>query len=397
MNTSDYAFICNSIAGISGIMVRHYYDNALQLCVDPADFNIDPILPFYEDILLIQKPVSYYMVNDELYFGMIRNEKHAIVIGPFFAFTPSRQTIFNWANLLELQQKERENFSQKITSCPLFPLNRGLQTIGIIHFYINHKKESLDKLISYKISNKLEQYEDNNISSNPSVHEYDSVHSTASFEQFMIDCVKQGDVERLRKFVTEVPYGNVGIVGPTPIRQLKNLFIGTTTLVSRVAVEGGLSIEKSYSLADKYIQKVEQLTETDRILNLYYNMIIYFATLVSELTLHGHNSRFLAQITNYIHENITASIRVEDLAREFNMSRTHLSARFKQETNLTISDFIINEKIKEAKHLIDFSDKTIMEISHHLSYSSQSHFSNLFRQKVGITPSQYRNQIKKTL
>ena len=52
-------------------------------------------------------------------------------------------------------------------------------------------------------------------------------------------------------------------------------------------------------------------------------------------------------------------------------------------------------KLEEAKSLLTYSDKSLIEISNYLCFSSQSYFQNVFKKKYGMTPKQYRDQAHK--
>ncbi len=77
------------------------------------------------------------------------------------------------------------------------------------------------------------------------------------------------------------------------------------------------------------------------------------------------------------------------------MSRSRLSTRFKDETGKNLSDFIAEKRIEEAKRLLEFTDKPIVAISAYLGFSSQSHFSKVFRKLSKMTPASYRENILK--
>ncbi|MDD7714542.1 MAG: helix-turn-helix domain-containing protein [Bacilli bacterium] len=55
-----------------------------------------------------------------------------------------------------------------------------------------------------------------------------------------------------------------------------------------------------------------------------------------------------------------------------------LSHLFAKEKRITISDYIMKEKIEKTKRLIRYSDKPVTAIAAYLRFSSQSHFSNTF-------------------
>ena len=74
------------------------------------------------------------------------------------------------------------------------------------------------------------------------------------------------------------------------------------------------------------------------------------------------------------------------------LSRTRLSVKFKEETGMTLTDFILKEKTEEAKRLLRYTDKTLPAISAYLGFSSQSHFSRVFRKYAECSPSEYRKK-----
>jgi len=57
-----------------------------------------------------------------------------------------------------------------------------------------------------------------------------------------------------------------------------------------------------------------------------------------------------------------------------------------------VSEYIRDQKMEIAKNLLQFSNYSMIEIANRLSFSSQSHFIQLFREKVGVTPKKYRDE-----
>ena len=67
------------------------------------------------------------------------------------------------------------------------------------------------------------------------------------------------------------------------------------------------------------------------------------------------------------------------------VSASYLSRLFKKETGVSVSAYIRNRKIEMAKNLLRFSNDSMIEIANRLSFSSQSHFIQQFREVVGMT------------
>lgn len=74
-----------------------------------------------------------------------------------------------------------------------------------------------------------------------------------------------------------------------------------------------------------------------------------------------------------------------------NLSANYFGDLIKKETGITAKDYIHNKMIEVAKKHVFETDKTINEIAFELGFKYPQHFSRVFKQKLGITPNEYRN------
>ena len=86
----------------------------------------------------------------------------------------------------------------------------------------------------------------------------------------------------------------------------------------------------------------------------------------------------------HVKSHLKEKIRLGDIAQRCNMRISHLSALFKHEYGINFSTFVMNEKIEEAKKLIQYSDYPISAIASELGFTDQSHFSRCFK-KTPVT------------
>jgi AraC-like DNA-binding protein len=83
---------------------------------------------------------------------------------------------------------------------------------------------------------------------------------------------------------------------------------------------------------------------------------------------------------------------VRELADELHVSMEYLSTIFKKTEQITITEYILREKVKLAKNLLIYSEYSAENIALYLGFSSQSHFGKVFKKYTGITPSIYRRR-----
>ncbi len=82
---------------------------------------------------------------------------------------------------------------------------------------------------------------------------------------------------------------------------------------------------------------------------------------------------------------------VSYFAQQLNLSANYFGDLIKKETGQSAKDYLQNKTIETAKKKMVETDKNINEISIELGFKYPQHFTRLFKQKVGITPNEYRN------
>lgn len=81
-------------------------------------------------------------------------------------------------------------------------------------------------------------------------------------------------------------------------------------------------------------------------------------------------------------------------ADKLNMSVRNLNLICKNNFDKSVSEIIETRKLIEAKQLLLNSDKTISEIGFELGYQEKSYFSRVFKQKMGVTPSEFKSKMQ---
>lgn len=109
----------------------------------------------------------------------------------------------------------------------------------------------------------------------------------------------------------------------------------------------------------------------------------------------GKNADSLNEISavmDYIQKNFGFPLKVSDLAEQFNLSLYTLEQKMVWLLNMTPAQFIQKTRLHEATRLLASTDRPLSDISATCGYADQSAFTRMFRQTVGITPSQYRKR-----
>ena len=220
-------------------------------------------------------------------------------------------------------------------------------------------------------------------------------HREPSEEFLFYRAVASGDVDMVRancEMGRFVESDGVGILSRNPVTNLKYHFVITTAMITRLCRQNGMELEKAFRLSDFYIQKLDDIDNVKDVQKLHDDMVIDFTLKMKNYLRNDTNSKHINACKEYIYVHIKERITIEDIADYLDVSPSYLSKLFKRETGQSVSAYIREKKIDVAKNLLRFSDYSLIDISNRLSFSSQSHFIQQFKDVVGVTPKKYRDE-----
>lgn len=96
---------------------------------------------------------------------------------------------------------------------------------------------------------------------------------------------------------------------------------------------------------------------------------------------------------DYIELNYSQKIMLKEIAEELYVSPNYLSELFKKHMGKNISEFITDFRLEKSKKYLGKVEYTVAEVAELTGIGNARYFSNLFKKKYGMTPSEYRNKI----
>lgn len=95
-------------------------------------------------------------------------------------------------------------------------------------------------------------------------------------------------------------------------------------------------------------------------------------------------------VKKYVHEHYGREIRLRDLAIVLHVSPSYLSARFKQETGMSFTTFLLSYRMERARALLEAGELSCKEAAARSGYMDYAQFSKMFRKYQGISPRDVR-------
>ena len=387
-------YVCNNFCGLSGIPVRIYQKRRLFHFQSLVALSHDPFDLDKAKALTQEGEISYYQSPYSFYYGILHLEDVHIVFGPTKTALLNQQGLRSIAFSLNVPPASIDDYVAQLESLPSLPPLSLLQILCMIDFSLTGHRLSLENVAIHEETQgklKIEMEKNQAERTLDNMENYaNRPYSALDIENRLLDMVMRGDVAAIEAFAQSAPAIEGGTIAHDQIRQIKNTFIVTATLVSRAAIRGGMDVTAALALSDAYIQKVELIDDVGQLTELSYRLLLDYAERVAEIRLGKQPTPLVLKVSNYVQLHLSEPIKVETIAQALYMGRSRLSTNFKKETGLDLSAYILLMKINEAKRLLRYSDKTFAAISLYLGFCSQSHFTRVFKKSTDVTPLEYR-------
>ncbi|SNS74385.1 two component transcriptional regulator, AraC family [Anaerovirgula multivorans] len=98
----------------------------------------------------------------------------------------------------------------------------------------------------------------------------------------------------------------------------------------------------------------------------------------------------IKEALRFVDENIKGQLSLRDVANHVHLNSSYLSVLFKEQTNLTFSEYVTRRRLENAKKLLMSTNLTVDEIAHDVGYQTAKYFIKLFKEFEKMTPSRFR-------
>ncbi|GFR37852.1 histidine kinase [Insulibacter thermoxylanivorax] len=207
----------------------------------------------------------------------------------------------------------------------------------------------------------------------------------------LMDAITKGDKERVKHEVSyllsELPAFSERIP-ENPIRTSKNLGFVLNTMCRIAAERSGVHPVYLHHLSERYAILVERTSTFPLLKNLFQSMVMDYCDLVIS-TSTGNYSAIVKKAVDYIMLNLGQPLPLQEIAEHIHVNPSHLSRKFKEDTGMTITEFINRKRIEEAALYLQRSRRSVTEVAFMVGFNDLNYFSKVFKKIMNETPTQY--------
>ncbi len=241
------------------------------------------------------------------------------------------------------------------------------------------------QVLSYKLlETNRKIYDSNLISKEPSPKITSNLYDTHE----IVDAIFRHDLDEItsltNKFIDSLFY--IKMPPPNYIRGMASYLI--------ISIRQKLSnmIDQEDNLFTLVNEKIKDF---DTITSLKEWMISLFQSYAREIKLDKtENDPIIEKAKAFIKKNLLNNVKADEVAEHVNLSPNYFTSYFREKTNITFRDYVLDKKMSYAKELLRQGDISIHEISHELGYGDYRSFNRAFKNFTNMTPSKFQKLYK---
>ena len=310
--------------------------------------------------------------------------RHVFYIGPIFSGKDSLLILRKKLDTYNLSVSLRTRMFRTFEEIPVVPFHILRQYAVMLEYTLNSRKIDISDIEVVNIISG----EEKDIQFGTSERHF----GIWEAEQNLCRMIEEGSprYKEMLKASSLMSYGMKVDYGDT-LRSHKNNILVLLILCSRASMRGGLSPEIAYNLNDYYAQKIEQCQSMADTTKLGAQILEDYVARVRESRENPDVSDSIRNSCEYIKAHLTEPIQVKKLAQQSGYAEYYFSHKFKKEMGVSVKEYILHEKINQAKVMLTSSDESIQKIGDSLAFGSRSYFYTCFQKAEGMSPSEYRN------
>lgn len=376
----------------------YVFDNTLNtICYYPEVTSTkysETTLAYFRKVMTttrvdIPSPILYS--SDTCFFALVKlNDNMNAILGPVSPTSLSYRNFYTDNRMFDSDLKDLLQFYHLTQQSPHMSLTQFVNNMALLI------KLETDTDINVKeiLANHLPSANNIPLTTPPDFFEpqYATLLKSMEFEKQILSHLSNGNIDEIKKsFKNTTLFKSLPKLISTTADYHKFFFM-FSVLCYMTALKDGLDIHKAYPILDTYISQLPLVSTAIELEELCLQISLDFCNHIIPIRKLTSESPIVTKCLRYIHEHIGNKITIDDLTEHCNVSRRTITQHFSDHYHMTVTEYILHIRMKEACFLLTHSCYPISEISNQLAFSSQSHFNTAFKKVHNCTPLQYRNQ-----
>ena len=243
------------------------------------------------------------------------------------------------------------------------------------------------------LQNQQKAYQQAKINETIQVYKEQKVQSSLLFfhkkEKELLTKVRTGNVSEVKGLLNEL-IGYVLFSEGGKTESVRIRAIELTTLLSRVALDGGANADSVYELNGKFLSLIYQEQNLDELCILLQDVAEGFMSAMFYEKDKGNS--YIRKALRFIADNYFEHLELSAVADFVQLSPSYCSSLFRQVVGMNFREYLCRVRVEESKRLLLSTDFALADIAISVGFPDQSYYCKMFKRIVGISPGKFRMQ-----
>lgn len=312
----------------------------------------------------------------------------SVILGPFLMDKPDSTLVSDIAERYHLNPTPALELYDELSGLIVLEPQR-----------VNHLMKLLDYLLSsimpkeraLLLQNQQKMYQQAKI--NEAIQTYKEQKSEKNLvflyekEKELLAKVRIGDFREVKALLNEL-LGNVLFCEGGRMETVRARSIELTTLLSRVAMDGGAKVDSIYELNSKFIALLLQEQDLEDLCMVLQEVVESFMNAMFYEKDKGNP--YIRKALHYMASHYSEHLELSQVAGYAGLSNSYFSALFRETVGVSFREHLNRIRIEESKRLLLSTEYSLANIAISVGFPDQSYYCKVFKKIVGITPGKFR-------
>ena len=313
-----------------------------------------------------------------------------VVAGPFLMDTPDSTLVYRLMDNHTLTPELSLKLYDRLAGLPIMPPAK-VQQLKRLMDHLLSPLLPMERAQLLKTQEKM--YQQSRINETIQIYKGQSVPASREFfrekESILLTKVRTGSVQEAKALLNEligyVLFSEGGNVDAVRIHAIE-----LTTLLSRVAMDGGARTDSIYELNSRFLVLMSKEQSVDDLCYLLQDVVESFMDAMFSSKDKGNP--YIRSALKYMAENYDQPLTLAQMADIVGLSKSYFSTLFHEIVGVSFREYLCHIRVEESKRLLLSSEYSLTDIAIAMGFTDQSHYCKVFKRIVGMPPGQYRGR-----
>ncbi|MGN0563777.1 MAG: PocR ligand-binding domain-containing protein [Candidatus Heritagella sp.] len=325
--------------------------------------------------------IAFPLINQEELLG-------SVIIGPFLMDKPDSTLVSDLAEQRNLGPVMSLELYDELDSLAVFPPAK-----------VNQLKKLVDHLLSplmpgeraLLLETRQKMSQQAKINETIQVYKEEKPDSSLTYlygkEKQLLQKLRTGTIQEVKGLLNDligyVLFSEGGQMDSVRIRAIE-----LTTLLSRVAIDGGAKTESVFRLNTEFLSRLYREKKLENLCMLMQEVLESFMNAMFYEKDKGNP--YIRRALRFIADNYSEHLSLPQVAEYVHLSPSYFSTLFRQVVGMSFREYLCRLRVEESKNLLLSQKYSLADIAVAMGFPDQNYYSKVFKKIVGVTPGKYR-------